>query len=165
MFSIRTLPALAIGFLPVLAASDTGFLEQLEGYYSAPTKLCSTLEEDHLAPCDPPDTDCMLIDKVDDRHAKVYVYSVQTNGSQCELEGVAELHGKTLRYIEHDKNLPSFGEGLDITVTDGKITFKYLSDKEAARHAFCGMRGSLDWVEFPLQSRAPLGACGEKQTP
>ena len=61
-------------------------------------------------------------------------------------EGVAQLRGRTLRYIEGDKDSMSLGAGVDVNFAKGKITFKYLKEPDLARTAFCGSHARLDWT-------------------
>lgn len=157
--SIMLTSLLSIGLLlPVLAASDSSFINRIEGYYSAPGRLCTASDGDQLLPCDPPMDDCMQIKKIDDSHARIYVASVQENGSECGIDGVAELHGKTLRYIGKDK-----GYGVEVVFADGRISFKYVPELTSSVRPFCGAQGSLDGVRFNLKDKEPLSfaSCGE----
>jgi hypothetical protein len=63
--------------LPIAAVSDTGAIERVEGYYSAPSRICPHSANNNSKPCDMSDTDCLQIKKIDDRHARFDVYSVQ----------------------------------------------------------------------------------------
>jgi hypothetical protein len=152
MRSILLTSLLSIGLLlPVLAASDSSFINRIEGYYSAPGPLCTVREGDQLVPCGPPMDDCMQIKKVDDTHAKIYVSSVQENGSECGIDGIAELHGKTLRFIGKDK-----GYGVDVVFADDRISFEYVPELTSPVRPFCGAQGRLDWVKFNLKDKEPL---------
>jgi hypothetical protein len=148
--------------LPALASSDSGLISRIEGYYSAPARLCTVPEGNQLVPCDPPVNDCMQVKKIDDSHARIHVSSVQENGSECGIDGVAELHGKSLRFIGKDS-----GYEVDVVFEHGKITFKYVPELTAPVRPFCGAQGRLDWVSFELKDRKPLNfaSCAEPHDP
>jgi hypothetical protein len=149
--------------LPVVAISDSGFIGDIEGYYAALGRYCSMREGQELVPCNPPSRDCMMIKGIDDTHVKFDVYSVQENGTQCEVSGVAERHGRMLTYIEQGPLLPDHGKGITIHFAHGRITFKYHSEPiPAEQPPFCGARARLDLVEFRLKDREAIDhhTCG-----
>lgn len=162
--SARLCAALCALLLPIVAVSDVGLVERLQGYYSAPSRICASSGQGSSKGCQMSDTDCMRIRKIDDGHAKFYVYSVQENGAQCEVEGVAESKGDVLLYKDTDADDSEFGKGFTIAITKGKITFKYLSEPDPRVHQppFCGAQASMDRVAFSLQGKLPLGSqeCG-----
>jgi len=134
---------------------DSSFITSIEGHYVAPARNCTQPEGDEQVPCDPPMEDCMMIKRVDDSHAKLYVYSPQWNGSECGIDGVAELHGKVLRYTELGFDT-SRGKKVDVKFEHGKITFEYVDPPDLAGAPFCGEHAQLNWVEFDLKKKQPL---------
>ena len=74
----------------VLAAD--GLLQQIEGAYEIPSQCTAVTAKGH-EPCGPHVHDRLQITKVSDCEASVKLYSVQINGYQCEVAGVAELQG------------------------------------------------------------------------
>lgn len=150
--------------LPMMAVSDSGFIKDVEGYYASLARFCSTREGQELVPCNPPRRDCMLIKGIDDTHVKFYVYSVQENGTQCEVLGIAERHGRMLTYIEQDPLDADHGKGIAIHFSRGIITFKYRSElRPAVQPPFCAARARLDLVEFRLKDREAIDhhTCGD----
>src|ERR1700722_12681741 len=89
--------------LPVSAMSQSDAIRRMEGWYIVPSKYCSLLEEGSLKPCDPTEKDTLSIERIDDLHAQVELYSVQTNGHECEVSGVADRVGDKLVYTEKDE--------------------------------------------------------------
>jgi len=156
----RFLGVLGALLLPMVAVSDSGLIERLEGYYATPSRICPQGAKS----CDASDTDCMLIRKEADGHAKFYVYSVQENGSQCEVEGVAESRGDSLFYQDTDADSDDHGKGFSLVVVNGKVTFKYLAEPDPKVHKppFCGSQARMDRVQFSLKDKQPLASqeCG-----
>lgn len=140
-----------------LSASDLP--ARLEGYYSTSGRYCSERDDGVLKPCDPPVLDCMVIKRVDDKHARFHVYSTQVNGSVCEAEGVAEVSGVGLVYRDRDQSSLALGKGFYIDVVNGKIIFRYFSEPDPVTHLplFCGAQARLDLIAFTLKERKAFG--------
>ena len=129
----------------------------LEGQYTARNVECSSPEGRNQVPCDPATEDCLLLKRVDPRHLKFHVYSVQRNGTQCEVEGVAARRGDSWIYRETDRSTSDFGKGFSMAVRNGRLVFKYLQEPDPAQHLppFCGAQAQIDRIEFALASRQP----------
>jgi hypothetical protein len=155
--------------LSMIAASDTNFVDRIQGYYSAPGRLCTDLEGRKYLPCDPPIPDCLKITKVDDTHAKVIVDSFQRNGAECGVEGIAKASGDALEYVDQSPSyLPASGSKLIIHLTNGVITFESISATPSiSGDPFCGAGGQMRWVKFLLRDKRPVDSdlCGSEATP
>jgi hypothetical protein len=156
VLSTSQILGILLGFtLSAMATSDTGLLDRIEGYYVSPSKYCSEFDEGKYKPCDPPTVDCLVIKKLDDYHVKFSVSSTQANGSTCAVEGVAELDGNRLKFIQHNKeDTLSFGKGIFIMFDHGQIEFKYQKQPETGTQPpFCGMQARLDRIRFSLSNK------------
>jgi hypothetical protein len=166
---------ISTGWVQEIALRDEGtasspsarndFLSQIEGYYEAPGRDCSSFEGGKEVPCDPPSTDCLRIRKIDDQHAKFDVYSVQRNRSQCEVEGVADFRDGTLNYVERDPREMAAGDRLIIHFDKGQIAFEVVpgpNEVPGTISSFCGAQASLLNVHFLLKDKGlvDFGTCG-----
>jgi hypothetical protein len=134
--------------LPSLAAEDV--ISRIEGRYESHNEYCSYMEEPGtLVPCDAGPTDSLLIERISATRARFHVYSVQVNGHQCEIEGVADLVGNELIYRDPDTTTP--GQGMRIHFTGAEITFSYL--KPVTGLGYCGARAFLERITFPKSSK------------
>lgn len=156
---------------PVFASSDGGLLDRISGSYTAPAKYCSYAGgEGKWTPCHPPQTECLVIKKLDERHARFAVYSPQAHESICEVTGIAEVAGKNrLTYTENNANeVLNYHKSFSIEVTGASVTFRYSKEPESgADTPFCGVGGRLDNIRFLIKDREalPKGAavCGDYQ--
>jgi hypothetical protein len=114
------------------------------------------MEDRKLVPCDPVPEDCLSIKKIDKDHAQISVYSVQTNGHNCGVSGIAERVGDKLVYTEQGEL--EHGQQFAIILSGQTLTFKYLATPGTMIPPFCGARASLERVEFSLNKKQPIGA-------
>jgi hypothetical protein len=135
-------------------ASDSALLDRIEGYYAAPSPYCS---DEQGKRCDPPLQQCLLIRRVDSRHAKFSFYSVQLYGDSCAAEGVADLRDNKLVYTdENPKDVVSNEQGIVIAISGDRVRLKYLKEPQAGTLAFCGAHANLERIEFRLSDRQPV---------
>ena len=141
---------LALSF-PVETFSGTLSIAQIAGYYTA-NSHCTVVEGGKVEPCDPPFDDWLRIEPVDASHARVQLYSIQTMGAECEVDGVARWDGHALIYKESDRTSPDFGAGFRIEFAKKTIKFRSFPNPSspAIFSPFCGPRASLDFVKFPM---------------
>jgi hypothetical protein len=146
--------------LPIAAASDTHLIDRIEGYYSAPGRLCTEFDGGKYVPCNPPYRDCLNLKKVDSTHAYFSVNSFQRNGAECGMEGIAKVGRNSLEYVDHDATDPiAYGAKLIIHITNGVITFESIAGPSAAgQDPFCGRQGEMRWVKFFLKDKRPFGS-------
>jgi hypothetical protein len=145
--------ALLILLFPLSAVSQSDVIRRMEGWYIVPSKYCSLLEEGTLKPCDPVPNDTLSIERIDDLHAQIELYSLQTNGHECEVSGVADRVAEKLVYTEKDQL--GRGDQFEIAIVGNVIKLKVLTEAGPAHSPFCGARASLDLLEFPLNEAKP----------
>lgn len=160
-FSRNLVVTMFVLLFPFVAVSDSDLIKRMEGYYLVPSQYCSELDGSALKPCDPVPHDCLLIRKIDDSHAQVNVYSVQTNGHQCEAAGIAQRVGDKLLFTE--QGIVGHGSQFEIAIVGKSIKLRYPVDPGLGIPAFCGARGRIDRLEFPLKVAKPTTnhTCGE----
>jgi hypothetical protein len=149
-----SVPFLAV--LPIVAFSGQSGLAKFAGYYTAPAAYCSELEGTALKPCDPPVEDWMQIKPIDETHAQIDIYSLQTNGHECGVSGIAELKGDKLVFVEKDTTLPQYlGQGFAVVLSGRTLKIHYLADPGLGIPSFCGARARLDRLEFSTEKKLP----------
>jgi uncharacterized protein YecT (DUF1311 family) len=82
------------------------------------------------------------------QRTQIDIYSLQTNGHECSVAGVAELKGDKLVLVENDKSSRDFGNGFSVELIDKTLTIKYLEDPGLGFPPFCGARARLDRLKF-----------------
>jgi hypothetical protein len=128
-----------------------GALKVLGGRYEVQSQ-CTTLGPNGYEPCGADTRDYFELSWNSEHLASFEVYSVQTNGHQCAVSGIAELQGDSLVYL--DKASPDPGQGIKIQVNGNSITFSYLKPISARQlPPYCGTRAYLERIRFPLESR------------
>lgn len=135
------------------------FMKQLAGWYSAPALSCSMFnEKNKLVPCDPPQFECLHIERINATEARVKMSSVQTNAHNCEVSGIAKLTNGELRIVDP----PYFegfgvekGQGARIRVTKNELVFDLLKEPRST-DPFCGSRASIRGVTFERKTRSGI---------
>src|SRR5262245_48326910 len=151
MRSSATLALLLTCAANALAAAD--LLQRIEGTYEIPSQ-CTTVSSKGDESCGPNIRDRLRITRVSDRAASFDLYSVQINGHQCEVSGVAELQGDSLVYLDPEAREP--GQGLRIKLTSSALVLSYLKPLTGpGAPPFCGTRASVNRLSFPLRAKAP----------
>jgi len=149
MSPFATLASLALWAANALAVED--LLQQIDGTYETPSQ-CTTVTSEGHEPCSPKLRDRLRITRVDERTASFELYSVQINGHQCEIDGVAELQDDSLIYLDPDTKDP--GQGLRIKITSSALVLSYLKPLTGpGQPPFCGMRARVDRLSFPRRAR------------
>jgi hypothetical protein len=133
-------------------------ISQMEGYYIEPAKTCSVLQGRVLKPCNPPRSDCLLIKRIDDSHAWISFRSMQTNGHSCAVSGLANFRNGKFTYTERDSDSPDLGRGISIRRLGHLLKLSYLVRSGMSLTAFCGMRASVENVEFQDEQKQPVGS-------
>ncbi len=145
-------------------ASDSPLLDRVEGYYVALARNCSSFDGNVEKGCYPPLKDCLLVQRTDEGHAMITVYSVQRLGNTCSVTGQATVKGNQLIFAEKDpRDTISFGQGFAIHFSSSTVTFKYSPAPKAGLTPFCGGQGNLELVRFRLADRVPTNGkkCGD----
>ena len=156
MWSLKRWSVPFLAALPIVAFSGQSGVAKFAGYYTAPATYCSELEGTALKPCDPPVDDWMQIKPIDDTHAQIDIYSLQTNGHECGVSGIAELKGDKLVYVEKDTTLPQYlGQGFTVALSGQILKIQYLADPGLGIPPFCGARARLDRLVFPIERKRP----------
>lgn len=141
----------------VTASSMRDLPAFLEGYYSTPAQHCIRFDENmEPQPCDSHQRDCMVIKRVDDRHAQFSVYSPQVNGAVCKADGIAELDGTELIYEDRDKSSPTVGSGLRFDVLQGEVVLRAFTGPGSVPQPFCGHGAQLDQFAISLNDRQEI---------
>jgi hypothetical protein len=152
------LPVPFLALLPMAALSGQAGIVQFAGYYTAPATYCSELDGTALKPCDPPVEDWMQIKPIDATHAQIDIYSLQTNGHECSVSGVAELKAGKLVFVEKETKLPQYwGQGFTVELIGKTLKIKYLADPGLGIPPFCGARARLDRLEFDIEKKLQVG--------
>jgi hypothetical protein len=142
--------------LPITVFSGQSDVGKFAGYYTAPATYCSELDGTDLKPCDPPVEDWMQIKPIDATHAQIDIYSLQTNGHECSVSGIAELKGDKLVFVEKDATLPQYlGQGFTVALNGKTLKIQYLADPGLGIPPFCGARARLDRLEFSTAKKIP----------
>jgi hypothetical protein len=156
MWSLKRWGVPFLAALPIVAFCGQSGLAKFAGYYTAPAAYCSELEGAALKPCDPPVEDWMQIKPIDDTHAQIDIYSLQTNGHECGVSGIAELKGDKLVFVEKDTTLPQYlGQGFTVVLSGKILKIQYLADPGLGIPPFCGARARLDRLEFRIEKKRP----------
>jgi hypothetical protein len=148
--SLRTVKLGLVAFVFAGCAS-TDVLSRIEGQYSTPSECTTLNSRGEHGPCGSDVRDTLRITRISPQSASFELASVQINAHQCEAEGVAELRGDSLIYIDPHASEP--GQGLRIQITATELKLSYLKPI-TGRQPFCGTRAYIDRVSFPLSSRS-----------
>ena len=145
-------PIAIAGWLALVSTASAADnpLKQVAGRYEVQSQ-CSVLGDNGYEPCGSEMRDSFVLTWTSDTSASFDLYSVQVNGHQCALSGVAELQGGSLVYV--DPKAPGRGQGITIQLVAGEIRFAYLPSEPAHDFRYCGTRASLSRIAFPLASR------------
>lgn len=137
--------------------ADT-FLDVVQGYYSAPARYCTELSGDRLVPCASGNRDCMLIKRVDQSHVQLRIYSVQANGHQCGVSGIAAVRDGQIEYVGGVQDGPDRGKHVIIAMEGGRLTIHYRKDDDSVSRApVCANEARLDLLQFSIDSKRPVG--------
>lgn len=141
-----------------LANAENSFLNEIKGVYKTPARFCSSVGQDGTTePCVSPPLDCLSIEPINDTQAHVQVYSVQTNGHDCEIDGVANLKGHSLIYTFSPTGYADekdAGQKASIDFSNKKVTIRYLNLRnDRTRMPFCAIRARIDLVKFDKKDK------------
>jgi hypothetical protein len=134
---------------PTGSASD-GSITRLSGRYEVQSH-CSTLGPNGYEPCVPEVRDSLDLNWTSDTSATFDLYSVQANGHQCAVSGVASLRGDSLVFV--DPKSPNQDQGVAIRLVAGVIRISYLTPQPSRDFRYCGTRATLNGIAFPIESR------------
>jgi hypothetical protein len=145
------LALLVLAALPSRALSDD-VLRRIEGRYEMPSE-CTTLNaKGEHEPCGSHVVDRLTIRRLSEKTAEFDLYSVQINGHQCEVSGVAELKGDSLTYRDPDSEKEDSGQGLRIQITSSALVLSYLKPVRMSP-PFCGTRAYVSRLRFPFSAK------------
>ncbi len=139
-------------------------LSSIEGYYES-NKLCDIhMGSRAITPCgNNPDT-CMTIKRIDKTHAELHIESFQSNGHECAVDGIAELQGDSLVYVQNNQHDGDDGRGFKINTKGETLSIKYIEDSAShTDNAFCAINASMERIVFRRASKQGLAGhhCGD----
>ena len=144
------LALLVVAAMPSQALSDD-LLRRIEGTYEIPSE-CTTINTTGHEPCGSHVKDRLSIRRLSERTAEFDLYSVQINGHQCNVSGIAQLKGDSLTYVDPESQNQDPGQGLRIQITSLALVLDYLKPVRI-RPPFCGMRAYVSRLRFPLSAK------------
>jgi hypothetical protein len=144
---------LLLAFGATAGRADDDLLARVAGTYEVPAQCTQMGANGEQEPCGPQVLDRLVIKKLSQLSASFDLYSVQVNGHQCEVSGIARLEGDSLVYIDTDS--PDPGQGMRIHLGPAEITFSYLKDVSSSLRPYCGARAYLSRITFPVSVRTP----------
>jgi hypothetical protein len=153
---MKSLSVITIVLSLSMSVASATTLDDVQGFYTAPSTSCSYLEGDKLVPCGSEAKDCLVIKKLSNATAEIQVSSTQTNLHVCDVRGTATFQGNKLIYLDPEASEEDFGQGLKIEINKDKLVLGYLKQIRM-RPPFCGMRAYLSRLEFKRKHKKPLG--------
>lgn len=153
---MKRLSIIAIVLCLRMSVASATTLDDVQGYYTAPSVSCSYFEGDKLVPCGSDAKDCLVIKKLTDTTAEIQVSSTQTNLHVCDVRGTATLQGNDLIFLDPEASVDDVGQGLKIEIQKHKLVLGYLKPIKM-QPPFCGMRAYLSRLEFKRKNKKPLG--------
>jgi hypothetical protein len=152
---MKQLSIITIFLYLLMSVASATTLDDVQGYYAAPSASCSYFEGDKLIPCGSDMKDCLVIKKLNDTTAEIQVSSTQTNLHVCDVRGAATLQGNDLIFLD-PKASDDVGQGLRIEIQKQKLVLGYLKPIKM-QPPFCGMGAYLSRLEFKRRQKRPLG--------
>ena len=142
-------------------------LANLQGYYSSSGHCVITGKPGRPQPCGQEADSCMLITRIDEKHVRLNIESLQTNAHECGISGIAEFRGSKLVYVQGSEGNEDDHRGLEVETSGPKLTIRYLADRTPHdTNAFCATNATLEGLAFSKSAkRSTVGrTCGSNSS-
>lgn len=127
------------------SAVAADLLDEIQGYYSLPSRYCTEFNGTKIVSCEKKFKDCLVIKKKNGQFAEIEIFSTQANMHVCGVKGTAILKNGSLVYFDQDAE--EEGQGLRISVTEKHLVLKYLKPNPQ-QVSFCGAHADIDDLKF-----------------
>lgn len=149
------LPLLIAFPLSCGASSQGALLDDVTGYYSSPSHLCTERKGGDLAACKKKLVDCLVIRKKSQTSAEFELFTTQANQHVCAARGKLIQNGNILEAPRGTKDAAP-NEGLSIRVERDSLIVDY-KKSEASLVGICGSHAALNGLTFKRQKRRTSG--------
>lgn len=139
----------------VSIAGAKNVLDEIEGVYVAPGNAkyqkcqdCEWVPVEHA-------TDCLVIKKLSNKTASVYLRTVQSIGHSCTIEEdyTFIVKGNALFFQDKEMQLEKDSDGIYVIKDKGKIKFNVQPRRVESMYMGCGSSASLEGLTFKLSQR------------
>jgi len=131
-------------------------LEEVEGYYSSPSYLCTYLKGAKFTSCQRRFKDCLVIRKKTQGFAEFEVFSTQANQHICATKGeLVQIDDNLIATSDNAKTKQN--KGIAIKLSKRYLTLEYQKDQEGEEFDICGAHANLNGIKFNRNSKKKLG--------